>query len=110
LENNVELPHITAAERPVLEALWRLGPMPPARLISEVRVGRDWGDSTIKTLIARLMHKQALLSRREDGVLRYHPLISRDAYAENEVRGLVADLFNNDADAFLRFIAVVLKP
>lgn len=103
------LPHVTDAERPVLEALWRLGPLPPARLISEVKSGRDWGDSTIKTLIARLMHKQALQSRRDDGVLRYHPLFSRDAFAENEVRSLVASLFDGDAQAFLVFSADILK-
>ncbi|ESQ80866.1 BlaI/MecI/CopY family transcriptional regulator [Asticcacaulis sp. YBE204] len=97
-------PHVTDAESAILEALWRCGPLTPARLIDEVKASRDWGDATIKTLIARLMHKQALRSQREGGTLRYYPLIARDAYAESEVRGLITRLFEGDAHAFRAFV------
>ncbi|UDF05130.1 BlaI/MecI/CopY family transcriptional regulator [Asticcacaulis sp. AND118] len=100
----MSLPPITDAESAVLDALWRLGPLPPARLIAEVKTGRDWGDATIKTLIARLIHKQALRSQREDGTLRYHPLITRDAYVAHEIDNLINRTFASDRKAFRRFI------
>ena len=61
--------HVTEAESAVLDALWRCGPLPPARLIEEVKRVRPWGDATIKTLLGRLMQKKAVLSAREDGRL-----------------------------------------
>lgn len=100
----MSLPPITDAESAVLDALWRLGPLPPARLIAEVKATRDWGDATIKTLIARLIHKQALRSQREGGTLRYHPLIDRDAYAAHEIDNLISRVFAGDRAAFRRFI------
>ena len=34
---------VTEAESALMEALWRLGPLPPARLIDEVKAVRPWG-------------------------------------------------------------------
>ncbi|MDC7675739.1 BlaI/MecI/CopY family transcriptional regulator [Asticcacaulis machinosus] len=101
--------HITDAESVILTALWQHGPLTPTRLISDVRSGRDWGDSTIKTLIARLMHKGAIRSQRDDGILRYHAQITHDSYAEAEIRDLIKRLFGNDAEAFTAFIAERIK-
>jgi predicted transcriptional regulator len=97
--------HITDAESVILEALWRFGPLPPTRLIAEVKAVRPWGDATIKTLLGRLMHKKAVRSERDDGLLRYRPLIERDAYVAIEVRALIDRLFAGDAAALTRFVA-----
>ena len=91
--------HVTEAESAILEALWRCGPLPPTRLMSEVKAVRPWGEATIKTLLGRLMHKKAVRSARENGLLRYHPLIERNAYVEGEVEALVGRLFGGDAAA-----------
>ena len=97
--------HVTEAESAILETLWRCGPLPPVRLIAEVKARRAWGEATIKTLLGRLMQKQAVRSLREEGVLRYHPLIAREAYVEHEVRLLVGRLFGGDAAALAAFLA-----
>ena len=91
--------HITDAESAVLAALWRCGPLPPARLIAEVKARRPWGEATIKTLVGRLMRKKAVRSEREDGLLRYRALIERKTYVEAEVRALVERLFGGDPGA-----------
>ncbi len=98
--------HITDAEGVVLEALWRCGPLSPQRLIAEVKAARPWGEATIKTLLGRLMHKKAVRSERnDDGLLRYRPLIQRNAYVAAEVRALVDRLFAGDAGALAVFVA-----
>ena len=96
--------HVTEAESVILEALWRYGPLPPARLIAEVKASRPWGEATIKTLLARLKHKRVVRSAREEGVLRYHPMIERSAYVEHEVARLVDHLFGGDAAALTGFL------
>jgi BlaI family penicillinase repressor len=97
--------HVTEAESAILEALWRHGPLPPARLIAEVKAQRAWGEATIKTLLGRLMQKKAVRSVRDDGLLRYHPQIDRETYLDTEVSLLVNRLFDGDTVALAAFLA-----
>lgn len=96
--------HITEAESVILEVLWRLGPLPPVKLIAEVKAVRPWGGATVKTLLGRLMHKKAVKSAREDGVLRYRVLIERAAYVDGEVGALVDRLFGGDEAALIALL------
>jgi BlaI family penicillinase repressor len=96
--------HVTEAESEVLAALWRLGPLTPARLIEAVKTRRDWGDATVKTLLGRLMQKKAIRSAREDGRLLYHPLVTREMYADAEVQALADRLFGGDPGKLLAFM------
>jgi len=97
--------HVTEAESAVLDALWRCGPLPPARLIEEVKRARPWGEATIKTLLGRLMQKKAVLSAREDGRLLYRPLIDRRDYIEAEIQGVADRLFGGDRGALVAWLA-----
>jgi predicted transcriptional regulator len=96
--------HITEAESEVLAALWRLGPLTPARLIEAVKARRDWGGATVKTLLGRLMQKKAIRSAREDGRLLYHPLVTREMYATAEIQALADRLFDGDPGKLIEFI------
>lgn len=96
--------HVTEAESEVLSALWRLGPLTPARLIEAVKARRDWGDATVKTLLGRLMQKKAIRSEREDGPLLYHPLVTREMYVTSEVKALMDRLFDGDPRRLAAFV------
>jgi BlaI family penicillinase repressor len=96
--------HVTQAESVVLNALWRLGPLPPERLRAEVKAVQPWADTTIKTLLARLIHKRIVRSERHEGVIGYRPLIERAAYVEAEVQELLDRLFDGDRAALIAFL------
>jgi BlaI family penicillinase repressor len=96
--------HITEAESEVLAALWKHGPLTPARLIEAVKARRDWGEATIKTLLGRLMQKKAVRSVREDGRLLYHPLITRDMYLAAEIQALADRLFDGDPQKLAAYV------
>lgn len=102
--------HVTEAESEVLAALWRLGPLTPARLIEAVKARRDWGDATIKTLLGRLMQKKAVRSQRDDGRLLYHPLVTRQMHLTAEVQALADRLFEGDPHKLAAFIAGTWPP
>ncbi len=99
-----QAPHITEAESVVMGPLWRLGPLPPARLMAEVKQVQPWADTTIKTLLGRLIQKHAVRSDKNDGVVRYRPLIERTAYVRGEVRVLLDRLFDGDPVALIGFL------
>ncbi len=105
-----QAPHITEAESVVMGPLWRLGPLPPARLMAEVKEVQPWADTTIKTLLARLIQKQAVRSEKIDGVVRYTPLLKRTDYVRGEVRALLDRLFNGERRALIAFLLGELGP
>ena len=96
--------HVTQAESVILGALWRRGPLTPARLQTEVKAVQPWAGTTIKTLLARLIHKRIVRSERHDGVIRYRPLVERAAYVDAEVQALLDRLFEGDRAALIAFL------
>ncbi len=101
LEPRIE---VTEAERELLEALWRRGPLTPASFFAEVKQRRAWGDSTIKTLLARLMRKKIVRSERVEGQLVYRPLIARDELVASLLDDLVERLFQGDYAELEKFV------
>ena len=89
----------------MLAALWRRGPLSFASLIEEVRAGQPWADATIKTHLHRLMQKGAVRSQKDDGRLRYHAVIDRQAYVEDEVQDLLDRLFDGKPDRLVALLA-----
>ena len=98
------LPHVTEAESEILETLWRLGPLSPQRLLAEVAGRKGWAATTIKTLLSRLMQKEAVASDRSEGRLRYRPLIDRETYVEAQVQALADRLFEGDRAALAAYL------
>lgn len=84
---------ISAAESQIMEALWAEGPMGAEEIMAAAAPANGWGEATVRTLIARLIKKQAVASERRGGRVVYAPLVSRDAYVTAESQGLLDRLF-----------------
>lgn len=84
-----------------MSALWRCGPLSAAALMDEVKARQPWGDATIKTLLHRLMQKGAVRSVKEDGRQRYHAVLAREAWLDDEINDLVNRLFDGDVEALV---------
>ena len=85
--------HITAAESQIMDALWRRGPLSADELVDDPGKPQGWGAATVKTLINRLLKKNALKSERIEGRVRYAPLLARADYVQSESQGLLDRLF-----------------
>jgi predicted transcriptional regulator len=72
--------------------------------MAEVREVQPWADTTIKTLLGRLIQKQAVRSEKHDGVVRYQPLIERTDYVRGEVRLLLDRLFDGRPESLVAFL------
>ena len=84
---------ISGAESHIMEALWSQGPLTADEIVQSVGPARSWGEATVKTLINRLLKKQALASERAGGRALYRPLVSRETYVTGESQGLLDRLF-----------------
>jgi len=69
--------------------------------MDEVKSRQPWGDATIKTLLHRLMQKGAVRSEKEDGRQRYHAVLERDVWLDDEIGALVDRLFEGDFEALV---------
>ena len=98
---------ITDAEHAVMEALWdRAGAEASAQDIFESVGGtRDWSLATVKTLLSRLVQKQAVATRPDGRRFLYSPLIARADYVGGESRRLVDKLFGGRAASLVAHLA-----
>ena len=68
---------ITQSEWEVMRIIWTLGEVCTGQVIKELQDKKDWSDSTIKTLMRRLVQKGLLKTRKEGRCFVYKPTISQ---------------------------------
>ena len=84
---------ITEAEHAVMEVLWEKSPLSATEVCEAVCEARGWSLATVKTLLSRLVSKQAIATEPDGRRFLYTPLIARAAYVGGESRRLVERLF-----------------
>lgn len=85
---------LSEAELDVMEALWAAPhPLGATEVASAIRSDRQWTLATVKTLLSRLLAKQAIAPARDGRRFLYSPLIARDAYVGAESKRFVSRLF-----------------
>ncbi|MEQ9764121.1 CopY/TcrY family copper transport repressor [Streptococcus sp. ZJ151] len=72
------MPQISNAEWEVMKVVWASKEATSAFIIEVLQQNHDWSDSTIKTMITRLVEKELLASRREGRRFWYRALISEE--------------------------------
>lgn len=85
--------NISESEWMVMEYLWKN----PLTTISEIRKALSstgWSDSTIKTLVRRLVSKKAIAINDEGAVFRYYPLISQQECRLKETKSFINRVYD----------------
>ena len=97
---------ITDAEHAVMEALWdHDGTASAQDIYDSVGAAREWSLATVKTLLSRLVQKQAIATRPDGRRFLYSPLIARSDYVGGESRRLVDKLFGGRAASLVAHLA-----
>jgi len=89
---------ISEAESQVMTAVWSaVEAGGEGAGVEEILAGpgaaNAWGESTVRTLIHRLVRKGALMSQRRGAMVVYAPLLSRQDWVTSESQGLLDRLF-----------------
>lgn len=85
-----ELPKISEAELEVMKVLWSNSPQTANEVIETLEVKMDWKPKTIRTLINRLVQKEAVSYHQEKGrMYAYYPLVSEDSYLQVETKSFL---------------------
>lgn len=96
---------ISDAEHAVMEVLWERGTLTATEVCDDVCEKRGWSLATVKTLLSRLVQKQAIATRPDGRRYLYSPVIERVDYVGGESRRLVNRLFNGRAASLVAHLA-----
>lgn len=96
---------ISEAEHAVMEALWHRSPLTAQEVCEEVCGPRGWSLATVKTLLSRLVVKQAVGTEPDGKRFLYTPRIARSDYVGTESRRLVDRLFGGRAAPLFAHLA-----
>lgn len=96
---------ITEAEHAVMEALWETAPLTANAIAEQVGPARDWSLATVKTLLSRLVAKQAIAAQPDGKRFLYSPLVERADYLGGESKRLVDRLFGGRAAPLFAHLA-----
>jgi predicted transcriptional regulator len=84
---------LSKAEFSVMEALWQGYPAKASDIIKRLSDDTQWHEKTIKTLVSRLVKKQAVTFEKQGREYIYTPTIERDDYTQKESRSFIQRLF-----------------
>lgn len=96
---------ISEAEQAVMEALWARSPLTANEVADEVAPARGWTLATVKTLLSRLVAKQAVETAPDGKRFLYSPRIARADFAAGESKRLVERLFGGSAAGLFAHLA-----
>ena len=84
---------ISKTEYQILEVIWKIAPCSANEIIQELNKNQDWHEKTVKTLISRLLKKQAISFTRDGREYIYSPEIAKKDYQEQESQSFIQRLF-----------------
>lgn len=84
---------ITEAESAVMEVLWARSPLTAEDVVAVLAGSRQWQETTVKTLLNRLLRKGAVRAVRDGRRYLYSPVLQRDTWLQGESQGLLDRLF-----------------
>jgi predicted transcriptional regulator len=104
-EKRVVAERISDAEHAVMEVLWDESPLTAQDVAERVDPDRGWSANTVKTLLGRLLAKNAI-SHVEDGRrYLYRPAVERGDYVTGESRRLIDRLFGGKLTPLVAHLA-----
>lgn len=96
---------ISEAEWTVMEVLWQESPLTSREVVERLAGETDWSPKTVKTLLGRLVKKEALSYEEHGNRYLYVPRVSRRDAVRQEGRSFVERVFGGAPEAALLHFA-----
>jgi BlaI family penicillinase repressor len=92
---------ISDSEWDVMEPIWEAGACTAAEVIRRLRGTHEWNHSTIRTLLARLVEKEALEYEVDGARYIYRAAVTRGQCVRQKGRSFLEKTFGGDVGALL---------
>ncbi|WP_438350860.1 penicillinase repressor BlaI [Paenibacillus sp. FA6] len=87
------IPNISDAEWEVMKVLWTKTSCTANEVIDDLADHTDWKPKTVRTLLNRLVQKQAISYSQENRVYTYFPLVSEDECVKYETQSFLKRIY-----------------
>jgi BlaI family penicillinase repressor len=84
---------ISEAESVIMEVLWLRSPIATEDVMAALEPHGKWQESTVKTLLNRLLKKRAISARKDGRRYLYSPVLKRKQWVSSESTGFLNRLF-----------------
>jgi BlaI family transcriptional regulator, penicillinase repressor len=84
---------ISEAESVVMQVFWERGALTAEDVLAALDSHGRWQESTVKTLLNRLLKKGALRASKDNRRYVYSPVLTRNDWLSNESHGFLDRLF-----------------
>lgn len=88
------LPKISDSEWEVMKIIWSKEEATANEIIDNIKGKQEWKNTTIKSLINRLLNKEAIGFRKNGKEYFYYPLISEEECIKEESQSFLKKVFN----------------
>lgn len=85
---------ISNSELAVLNLLWHSSPMSSSEVIAQLNKSKQWHEKTVKTLLNRLVKKEAVGFEKQGRSYLYHPLIDQGEFQLKESQSFIERVFS----------------
>ncbi|WP_222616501.1 BlaI/MecI/CopY family transcriptional regulator [Undibacterium umbellatum] len=85
---------ISEAESLVMETLWQRHPLAAEEVSAILVQQQDWQETTVKTLLNRLLKKGAIKAEKDGRRFLYSPVLKREQWLMSESKGFLDRMFN----------------
>lgn len=96
--------NISESEWIVMEYLWS-NPLVTITQIRKALSYNGWSDSTIKTLVRRLVSKKVVAINDEEATFRYYPLISQQECRLKETKSFINRVYDGSVSMLVTNLA-----
>lgn len=96
---------ISKTELKVLDAIWQGHPATSSEIVERLNIQGEWHEKTVKTLIGRLVKKQAVTFQKEGRRYLYSPLVSQHEYQLKQSDSLIGQFFKGKVSPLVAMFA-----
>lgn len=96
-----KLPKISDSEWEVMKIIWQNNSITSTKIINELQEKTNWKASTIKTLINRLLNKEAISFTKEGKEYYYFSIVSEEECIREESDSFLNKVFNGSLNSMV---------
>ena len=96
-----ELPKISDSEWEIMKIIWQNDSITSTKIINELQEKTNWKASTIKTLINRLLNKEAISFTKKGKEYYYFSIVSEEECIKKEIKSFLSKVFNGSLNSMV---------
>ncbi|OGC03049.1 hypothetical protein A2V82_06065 [candidate division KSB1 bacterium RBG_16_48_16] len=92
------------AEWQLMNALWQKYPATAREVMEHIPNGNTWAYTTVKTMLTRLIEKNAISETKQGNTSVYQPLVSQQSARKSALQGLVDKVLGGAVEPIMHFL------